>query len=49
MYRARHAKKTGGKKFGRLMAMAGLAGALVLSLAVPGSPGRGTQPEQRRK
>jgi hypothetical protein len=35
MYRAQHAKRSGGKKFGALVAMIGLAGALVLSLAVP--------------
>src|SRR4029450_1291809 len=34
MYRARHAKRTGGK-LGKLLAITGLAGALVLSLAVP--------------
>jgi hypothetical protein len=35
MYRARHAKRTGRPKVGKLLAMTGLAGALVLSLAVP--------------
>jgi hypothetical protein len=35
MYRGRHAKRTGGPKLGKLLAMTGLAGALVLSLAVP--------------
>jgi hypothetical protein len=35
MHRPRHAKRTGGKKFGAVLAVIGLAGALVLSLAVP--------------
>jgi hypothetical protein len=35
MYLARHAKRTGGKKFGAAVAMISLAGALVLSLVTP--------------
>jgi hypothetical protein len=35
MYRAKHANRTGGKSVGKLALMAGLAGVLVLALAVP--------------
>jgi hypothetical protein len=46
MHRAKHAKRAAGPKLGKLLAMTGLAGALVLSLAVPAALAGGNSNSQ---